>query len=361
MAFQTRDFISILAGEINRIRATQSQITDFNIGGVARALLEAPAIELEALYIQFVNGLLDAIPAAIYTGFDFDRLPAAYAGGEVLFVGTEGRVNPISIPAGTVVRVPGATRSYATIQDAILAAGSPSVLVSVRAQAAGADHNALPLTLTELVASINGIASVYNPAAITSGRDEETDGERRARFLLYIESLARATPAALRHAVLSTYLTDDIGAITEYVTRCGIEEDLPGRVRVWLYGSLGALSNALLSAVQARIDGQEGTPGYRAAGIQVTAGRMSTMAVTVTVTVHTVQGRTLDATMESELAGAIGDYLSSVEPGTAVSVSLLIAQMLRVAGVASVDLYAPTSNLAVPLWAMPVPGTITIS
>lgn len=361
MAFQTRDFISILAGEINRLRATQTQLTDFNIGGVTRALLEAPAIELEALYIQYVNGLLDAIPAAIYTGFDFDRLPAAYAGGGVLFVGTVGRTDPVTIPSGTVVRVPGTSNTYATIQDYTLATGDPSVLTTVRAQTAGADYNALPLTITELVGQITGIDSVNNPAAITSGRDEETDGERKARFLLYIESLARATVAALRHAAQSTYLVDDIGAVTEYITRCGIDEDLPGRVRVWLYGSLGAVSNTLLTAVQAALDGTEETPGYRAAGIQVTAGRMTTQPVNVTVTVHPVYGRTLDTTMRSDITGAIGDYLASVEPGDYVSVSLLIAQMLRVSGVESVDLYAPTSNVSVPKYAMPVTGVVTIS
>lgn len=361
MAFQTRDFISILAGEVNRLRATQSQITDFNIGGVARALLEAPAIELEALYIQYVNGLLDAIPAAVYTGFDFDRLPAAHAGGMVRFVGTQGRTDPVLIPSGTRVRVPGTDKAYATIADATLATNESAVLVSVIAEIAGANYNALPLTLTELVGAITGIASVTNPEALPFGRDEETDGERRARFLLYVESLARATVPALRHAALSTYLTGDAGTITEYVTRCGIDEEVPGRVQVWLYGSLGALSDPLLTAVQAALDGSEGAPGYRAAGVQVIAGRMSTLAVDVTVTVHTFSGRTLDAAMESDLTGAIGTYLASVTPGDAVSVSLLIAQMLRVSGVASVDLYAPASNIAVPLWAMPVPGVVQIS
>lgn len=361
MAFQTRDFLSILAGEINRMRATQSQITDFNIGGVARSLLEAPAIEMEALYVEYVNGLLDAIPTAIYTGFGFGRLPAAYSGGSVLFVGADGRTGAIEIPGGTVVRIPGTDVAYETIEDGVLASDQPSVSILVRAQLPGISHNALPLVVSEIVTPINDIASVRNPLAFTSGRDEESDGERKARFLLYIESLSRSTIAALRHAALSTYISNAEGLITEYVTRVGVEEELPGRVRVWLYGSLGALSPTLLADVQAAIDGTEETPGYRAAGVQVVAGNMQTLPVDVTVTVHPVSGRDLDATMESELNDAIGVYLASVEPGGVVSVSLLIAQMLRVAGVASVDLFEPSANVSVPLWAMPVAGTVDIS
>jgi hypothetical protein len=37
MAFQTKDFISILASMVNRMRATQDQITDYNVERGANA------------------------------------------------------------------------------------------------------------------------------------------------------------------------------------------------------------------------------------------------------------------------------------------------------------------------------------
>ena len=47
MAFQIKNFVSICAGMINSMRANQTQITDFNVGSVARTLIEAPAIEID--------------------------------------------------------------------------------------------------------------------------------------------------------------------------------------------------------------------------------------------------------------------------------------------------------------------------
>lgn len=71
MAFQIKDFRSIVASLINVSKASQSKITDFGVGSVARTLMESPAIEIEELYLQMALGLQDAIPVAIYQAFDF--------------------------------------------------------------------------------------------------------------------------------------------------------------------------------------------------------------------------------------------------------------------------------------------------
>lgn len=361
MAFQTKDFISILASMVNRMRATQDQITDYNVGGVARALLEAPAIELEAFYVELVNGLLDAIPAAVYQGFDFGRLPAAYAAGEVTFARVVGGFGARDVPAGTLIKIPNTDRLYAVTTTVTMASNQNSVTAKILAVEPGSASNALPGTITSMVNQVAGFGGVVNALAVTSGRDQETDGERRDRFVLFLESLARGTQAALRHAALSCRLTDNAGAITEYVTRVGLEEDLPGRVNLWLYGSGGALSNTLLSLVQATIEGADGLPGYRAAGVQVTYNRMNLLPVNVTVALNPLPGWSVDTAMINGAIAAIGEYFASIEPGDYVRVSLLTAQLLRVTGVASVDLVVPEENLLVPVYSMPVPGTLDIS
>lgn len=366
MAFQTREFVSIVAGMINRMRATQTQVTDFNVGGVARALLEAPAIEIEQLYIQYVNGLLDAIPAAVYRGFGFARLPAAFAAGPVVFTGADGRQSDVEIPAGTLVLVPGTTKVYATDEDATLAVADESVTVRVTATTAGAAGNALPLSITGLQASMSGIAAVSNPAALTSGLDEETDGDRQARFILYLESLAAGTRGALEYAALSSRVLNAGGEITEYIARVGLDETLPGRVDVWVYGSGGAVSDSLLARVQQAIDGYEDglggkVAGKRSAGIQVRVRRMGLLPVNVSLVVRTQPGFALNAGMQASLAAAVDGYLASVEPGGYVLVSLLISNVLQVSGVESVDLLAPASNVAVPVHSIPVIGTLTVA
>lgn len=51
MAFQIKDFASIVASQINHARAVSDKITDFQPGSVARTIMEAPAVEIEELYL----------------------------------------------------------------------------------------------------------------------------------------------------------------------------------------------------------------------------------------------------------------------------------------------------------------------
>ncbi len=52
MAFQIKDFTSIVASMVNHMRGTQKKVTDFQKGSVARTLVEAAAVENEELYLQ---------------------------------------------------------------------------------------------------------------------------------------------------------------------------------------------------------------------------------------------------------------------------------------------------------------------
>ena len=66
MSFQIKDFLSIVASMVNYMRGATSKITDYNVGSVARTMVEAPAIEIDQLYQQMLFGLRDAIPTATY-------------------------------------------------------------------------------------------------------------------------------------------------------------------------------------------------------------------------------------------------------------------------------------------------------
>ena len=83
--FHIKDFNNIVQDMILTARAHTERVTDYNIGSVARTLLEAPGLEIDALYQAMYYGLLDAIPIAIYEGFGFSALPAMAASGYVVF------------------------------------------------------------------------------------------------------------------------------------------------------------------------------------------------------------------------------------------------------------------------------------
>ena len=99
--FQTKNFVSIVAAEINVARSITDKITDFQPGSVARTLMEAPAAEMEELYLQMLHGLLEAIPEATYRSFNFDRLQPARAFGFVSISMSPAPVESIAIPYAT--------------------------------------------------------------------------------------------------------------------------------------------------------------------------------------------------------------------------------------------------------------------
>ena len=99
--FQIKNFVSIVAAEINVARSITDKITDFQPGSVARTLMEAPAAEMEELYLQMLHGLLEAIPEATYRSFNFDRLQPARAFGFVSMSMSPAPVESITIPYAT--------------------------------------------------------------------------------------------------------------------------------------------------------------------------------------------------------------------------------------------------------------------
>lgn len=88
--------------------------------------------------------------------------------------------------------------------------------VAVQARNIGLDGNIAGNAINTMYSTVSNVDSVTNPAAFSDGRDEETDLERKDRFALYIQSLARATRGALEYAartveqVVAAKAIDDI-------------------------------------------------------------------------------------------------------------------------------------------------------
>lgn len=277
MTFQVKDFRSIVLAMINHAKATQEKITDFHVGSVTRTLFEAPAVELDEFYQQVFRGLLDAIPVAVYRAFGHDLLEPAYASGFVRFTAPEGQKDKtVAIPIGFEIYRNDSDVKYVTQEEARLEPRKDYVDVRVTATTIGVVGNADIGALTLMESALDGIASISNPKPITGGRDNESESERKARFLEYIESLSRGTVKAIIYAAKLATVTNAAGEIIEYVTRVGIHEE-PGYVDVYIYGSGGMPSNELLNTAQFIIDGgydaTTGTlvPGYRGGGISVEA------------------------------------------------------------------------------------------
>lgn len=337
MSFQIKDFASIVASEINHARSVTKKVTDFAPGSVFRTLLEAPANELEQLYLQYFIGLREAIPVSTFLSFGFDLLPAAYAAGSVYVSVTGTITQAITIPIGADFYTADG-RHFAATQTVAWQAGTNVVRIPVRAAAAGAAYNVPSGAISKSPFFSVGY-TITNPA-FTTGRDIEQSIEREARFAAYIESLSRGTVQACSYAVGSAAIYDVDGNITEYVTRVGVSEN-PGRVLIYAYGSGGLASNALLNAAQAMLDGNKNNPGYSAAGVRVEALRMIERAVSASFSVGMLQGYQLTETVQGALTSAFQSGIAAVQPGEVLYIGDLIKIMLAVPGVASI---IPTSN-----------------
>lgn len=373
MAFQIKDFASIAASMLNWLRSTQTKVTDFNTGGVARTMLESSAIEIEELYLRMFIGLREAIPVSVYNTFGFDKLPAAKASVTLRFTSSAPAASPITIPAGSSARVPGGTITYNTSAAAVIPAGNTYVDTLAVASEAGTVGNTTSGVITEIVGSLSGIASVTNTSPVINGRDEETDDERLTRFRAYISSLARGIVGAVLYGAKTASLTDSLGQVTEYVAQASIEEPWRsspsspvGLVNVYIHNGSSGASAALVARAQQVIDGYytaagEAVPGWKAAGVKVVVAAASNIGIDVSGAM-TIDSSYSASSVIADAQSALRLYIQGLDVGKPAQRAEIVAILKRdVPGVLNVNLTAPSADSAISIWQKAVPGTITLT
>lgn len=354
--FQIKDFLSIVASMTNHMRGTQTQITDFSVGGVARTLVEAPAVEIDELYQQMFHGLREAIPVATFNSFDFARLAEQGASGVVVFTVSPVMGEDLMIPAGTRVRQSGSSYEYATGSDVTILAGESTAYVTVHSTATGYGTNVAAGSITELAVPIPGV-TVLNPAAFTNGRDTETDAERKNRFMDYITTISRGTGAAIRYGASTATVMDDDGIVVERVESVVVEEPYltdpvtypTALVWVYVHNGTGSTSAELVDAAQRIIDGYveaDGTlvPGYKAAGVIVEVSAAVDVAVGVTATIS-VSDAYSEADAIAEASAAVSGYLTGLNVGEPAILAEIIALLMGVDGVENCTVTEPVADV----------------
>jgi hypothetical protein len=363
MGFQLKDFISITAAMINRARATQGKVTDFNVGSVARTLIEAPAIEIEELYQRMFAGILDAIPVAIYRGFNFGTLEAAKARGAITITFGAALAQPFSLPAGAVFQDPATGYRY-LLETAVSAApGATSLVGIVTAENTGAAYNVAANGIGAVLGVTLPTGSDITHAPLTSGSDGEGELERASRFAEYIQSLSRGTPQAVRYGAATARVRNLVGEIVESVGRIGIEE-IPGDVRVYIHGDGSPASSALVAEAQRIIDGfwdgAKFVDGYRPVGVNVLVMPMTSLPRNLAVTIEMVTGAALTDALRNDIISRVTEVLDGVEAGETLYVDDLKSAVLFAPGVAKVRLDM-AENFLCPANIVLVPGTITVT
>lgn len=362
MAFQIKDFTSIVASMINWAKSTQSKITDFNIGSVFRTIVEATASEIDEAYQQMFNGLKEAIPAATYLSFDFNAQPAQATSGS-LRVTIASSTTDVLISAGTTVSYQNGTVDYAVNADTIIPAGNTYADVLVTAVAAGVAGNVLKDTQFTLSPAPAGFVSATNLAAWMNGQDTELEDDRKLRFNAYIQSLNRGTVAALEYGLKTTALMDAGGNITERVVSASIVEpwkDIDASqpislVQCYIHNGVGNTSSDLINFAREVIYGYYDTngnavPGWKAAGVKVDVYAATEVNLDAGGTLTAAAG--YDApTLKAAAIAAVNAYIIGLPIGAPFQVATMIDQIMNIDGVAN---FVP-ADVAAP--GAPVTGT----
>lgn len=364
MAFRIKDFLQITSGMIAHMRAVSIQLTDFNIGSVARTMVEAPAVEIDELYQAFAQGLVEAIPTVLYQSFDFPLLDAAAASGYLRISVPTPRTSPLTFPMGALVGTATGVQ-YRLATAATIQTGGTWVEVIAVCTQPGAVGNAAPGTITRLISSGSGLASVTNPLAFQNGRGSETKAERKLRFGEFIQTLAGGTIRAVQIAAKAATVVDANGVTIERVARTKVEET-PGHVVCWMHNGVGSTSAALLARAVELVEGYadantgELKPGKRPTGMRVDVRIMREIPVDVSLLVQAPLALRTDATKE-QIKAVVAGVIRAVASGDRLLPLDLENAPLALAGVVlGVQIEAPLLVIPCPINSVLVPGALEV-
>jgi hypothetical protein len=356
--FTPKSFVGIVSGMISHMRSTQRAVTDFHIGSVARTLVEAPAIEMDALYQAMDRGITEAIPVALYEAFGFGTLPAACGGGTVRVTATAALQADFVIPAGTKFKRISPNIDYQTLIDYTITPVRGYVDVVLVATEADAIGNGPVGVIFTSESGLSQQVTAISTTNLSGGRGVETEADRKVRFLEFIGSLSKSTlPAVLYHAKQAV-VKDSSGSVAETVFRAGVTESA-GRVEIYLYGSHGAPSLALLAAAKLALEGDSVNAGVRPAGVQIDVLPMTAQIVNVHYKIKLFSGAAGGAAMIASVQSFVETHLAGILPGEILHVEALIDSALAVTGVQKV-LCENNANIVCPQNAVLIPGAVTV-
>lgn len=233
----TQTFSQLVSNTVAAIQGNAAKLLDLTVGSVLRAFVDAFA--LITLWLQGL--ILNTAALTRFStsfgpdadswaaDFDFPRLPSQPSTGQVTFARfTTTQQASISAATasgldaygrtiwsgGSIIQTQDGTQQYRVIPDTnqtaynlalnayLIAIGTGSGTATVQAVTAGAASNASAGLINTLSSAIPFVDTVTNASTFTNGADAEKDPAYKARFVLYINTLATGTLLAVKSAVL---------------------------------------------------------------------------------------------------------------------------------------------------------------
>ncbi|MGG6739919.1 UNVERIFIED_CONTAM: baseplate J/gp47 family protein, partial [Streptococcus suis] len=298
--------------------------------------------------------------------YNFTRLAAVAATGSVTFSRFTASGTAL-VPVGALIQTGNGTQQYTVTADTtnaaydasqggyVLANGISSVTVPIQAVTAGVAGNVTAGSINTIAQAITGIDTVTNAAGLTNGEDAELDADFRARFIHYINSLSKATKAAVLYAILS--LQQNVSAvIVENQAYNGISQ--PGYFYAVVDDGSGNPSSTFLASV--------GTAVEATRPLSVTYGIFGPVQQTanVSMTITTATGY-IHADVVALVTAALQTYINTLGLGNSLSYTKLATVAYGaspgVTNVSALLLNGGTSDLAITAKQTAKAGTIAVA
>lgn len=323
-------------------------------GDALYALMQTTAAQLVFLQaqVQLVNAIARAETSTgadldtFYAQFGFVRLPGQAASGPVVFSNPAAASAQILIPVGTVVQTIGGAVQYAVVADTneptfnptlnayVLAIGQTSLTATVQALVSGSAYNVTAGQLAQIATPVPGINSVTNAEPIINGADAESDTAFRARFVLFINSLSKATYGAIVSAIQGVQQGIEF-QLQENVDVAGNPHF--GEFVVSIDDGTGSPPSSLITAVFNAVDAVRGFT------IIPEVVAVADITTTIVVAIKAAAGFTVTA-LEGPVANAIAAAVNSGGIGAGLPADTVVQAALSVTGCASVQLSSVLLN-----------------
>ena len=244
-------------------------------------------------------------------------LPQQKASGYLKITGTPGVIVPAGFLAGTVTCI-----HYAVVSQGVIGADG-TALLPAQATVAGPDGNADAGTVTIIVnpGIPEGITAVTNPAAMTGGRERETDEQFRDRYYQSVDFAGGVNADAIAAEILQ-YVEGVYSAVcyendTDETDSSGMP---PHSVEAVVYGGLDSdVAQAIYRRKAAGIQ-THGTSSVEVIGnsgqtYNISFSRPSLVPVWIKITDLVVDEDRFPSGGMDQIKAALSEYIGSDETG----------------------------------------------
>ncbi len=335
MALNFKRAPQILDDMVSYLAASNSALTDFNIGSATRSLLEVIAVVVAEIH-WLQESLILRFFVVTATGQWLDRRAdevgltrvAERATTRVLEIAHADGAPEVLIPAGKQFRTqPGSSIQvvYEVTSDTTLPAGEAMVEVPVVSTANGA-ATAIPdgTALAQTGAALAGIDTIITGTVSTAGLDQETDAHLRERVLARMRSpIGPGSKSDLRVWALEVDAVEDAIVLANWDGDAG--EYALGHATVMVLGPDHSIPDgSVIAAAQDYLDPSPYTEGGGKAAVGARIHVIGPTAILIDVTVTVTPATGYDpATVRANVQANIEAAINGLGIGETVKLALL--------------------------------------